>query len=219
VLGDDSPVDVMDTFPQGLTIVYATFEAQGLNAGDSYRTEWLYDGQVQTNLGNKYQWDASSSPKQWEDLYNKDGIPAGEWQVNLYLGDTLEESAKFEVTPVVAGQPGFGPVVFAPGIDSNGQAVNPLPANNPKLPAGAKNIYVFFSGINVPKGTQWTYQWFRDGNVLKTSQTWAWDFQPNDGIHFSLLDSDGAIDAGTYELKLLVGSRLAGIGTVYVPQS
>ena len=80
-------------------------------------------------------------------------------------------------------------------------------------------MYAFFSGIGVPKGTQWTYQWFRNGNVLKTSQIWAWDFGPDDGVHFSLLDQDGAVDPGTYELKLLIGSRLAGIGTVYVPQS
>jgi hypothetical protein len=219
VLDDNSPVDVMDSFPQGVTIVYATYEGQGLSAGDSYRTEWLFNGQVQTNLGNKYQWSDSSSPKQWEDLFNKDGIPAGEWQMNLYLGGTLQQSAKFEVTPVAAGQPGFGPIVFAPGIDSNSNAVNPLPANDPTLPAGAKNVYAFFSGIDVSKGTQWTYQWFHNGNVFKTSQIWSWDFQPNDGIHFSLLDQDGAINPGTYELKLFFGSSLAAIGTVYAPQS
>jgi hypothetical protein len=139
--------------------------------------------------------------------------------MNLYLNDTLQQSAKFEVAPLAAGQAGFGPIVFAPGIDSNNQAVNPLPADNPTMSAGAKNIYAFFSGIDVPKSTQWTYQWLLNGKVLNTSQTWSWDFQPNEGVHFSLLDQDGTVDPGTYELKLFVGIRLAAIGTVYVPQS
>ena len=108
VLNDETPVNALDTFPEGVTLVYGIFNGQGLKDGDAWRSEWLLDGVVEPELVKDHQWDAKAAGARgvwWLSLFNDQGIHTGEWQLDLYVGDQLLQSSAFTVEPYAAGEP------------------------------------------------------------------------------------------------------------------
>lgn len=216
VMSDDTPVDVRTTFPDGITRVYGAFDYKGLKDGQTYKSEWLLDGKVQPGLTGEMKWSGGSAGNWWASINNENGLTSGKYQLNLYLENQLQQSAQMTIEANPTGQPDFGPIVFAPDVDAKGNPVNPAPANNPTLPAGTKKIYAFFNAVNVPKGTQWTTQWFRNNKPESENQR-AWDSGLNDSYWVSFFYTEGsALAAGTYELKLTIGSRLVNLGVFMI---
>ncbi|MBI3362421.1 MAG: serine/threonine protein kinase [Chloroflexi bacterium] len=217
VLNDETPVDPLDTFPDGVTIVYAFFDYSQMGSGQAWRTEWLRDGQVQSDIGKQSDWTGGANGAWWVSLFNKDGIPTGQWQLKLYLDNQLQQSATFAVEPNPSKQPDFGPITFAPDKDANEKPLNPVSVSDPTFPAGTINVYAFFDGIDVPQGTDWTSQWFLNGTSQTDPKSHSWTFAPNENEWLSFGNKDGsALEAGTYELKLVIGSRLVNVGTFIV---
>jgi hypothetical protein len=176
----------------------------------------LLDGKIQSDLVGEDKWKGGSAGYWWTSINNKDGVETGKWQLNLYLDNKLQQSAQMTIEANPAGQPDFGPITFAPDVDSKDNPVNPVPANNPTLPAGTKKVYAFFNAVNVPKGTQWTTQWFRN-NKLESEKQRAWDAGLNDSYWVSYFNTDGSpLASGTYELKLTIGSRLVNLGVFMI---
>jgi hypothetical protein len=218
VLNDETAVDPLDTYPDGVTVVYAVYNYSGMQDGESWRTEWKHDGVAQPDLTQEKQWKGGESGSWWVSLLNPKGIKTGEWELDLYVGDNLQQTGKFTVEPNPAGKPDFGPITFAPDKDSQDKPVNALTPSNNTLPKGTALVYAFFDGLQVPKGTTWTSQWFHNGDSASDPKQHTWDFGPseNDWISFGSTDNS-PLESGTYELKLNIGSRLVNIGTYIMP--
>lgn len=216
VLNDSTAVDPLDTFPAGVTLVYAVFDYSGMQDGETWRTEWKRDGQVQSAVGHEAQWNGGDSGSWWVSVTNPKGIPTGEWELDLYLGSTLQQTAKMTVQPAV--QPDFGPITFSTDKDSQDQPVNALTADNPTLPAGTALVYAFFDGIAVPMGTTWTSHWYLNGQSVADPKDHTWNFSPtaNDWISFGTTDNS-PLASGTYELKLSIGSQVVNVATYIMP--
>jgi hypothetical protein len=154
----------------------------------------------------------------WLSVFNERGIHTGEWQLNLYVGDQLLQSGKFTVDAYAAGEPSFGPIVFAQDVSKDDKPVKPVEAADPTLPAGVSTVYAFFSGIGVPTGAEWTSQWFYNDAPVTDPKSHTWDFGPNeqDWINFKNTD-DSPLDAGIYELRLTINSKQVNLGTFIVP--
>jgi hypothetical protein len=221
VLNDEVPVDARTSFPEGVTLIYALFNGKGLQEGDAWRSEWLLDGEVQPKLSTDHTWDAKSAGARgawWLSVFNDQGIHAGEWQLNLYAGDQLVQSGKFTVEPYAAGEPSFGPIVFAQDVTKDDKPVQPVEVSDPTLPAGTTTVYAFFNGIGVPSNTEWTSQWFFNDSPATDPKSHTWNFGPNeqDWINFKNTD-DSPLDAGVYELKLTIGPKVVNQGTFIIP--
>jgi len=218
VLNDETAVDPLTTYPDGVTLVYAVFDYSGLQDGAAWRVEWKHDGQVQPDLTQKKQWKGGASGNWWVSIFNPDGIKTGDWELDLYLGDALQQTATATIEPNPSGQPDFGPVTFAPDKDAQDKPVNALSVSSPILPPKTSLVYAFFDGIDVPQGTTWTSQWFRNGDSITDPKTHTWSFGPsdNDWISFGSTDNTPLV-SGTYELKLNIGSRLVNLATYIMP--
>jgi hypothetical protein len=218
ILNDEKAIDPLETFPDGVTLIYASFDYSGMTDGETYRTEWKRDGQVQPDLVKESQWKGGESGTWWVSIYNDKGIHTGEWQLDLYIGDTLQQSNKLTVEPNPSGQPDFGPIVFATDKTDKDAPVNPLGADNPVLPDGTTTVYAFFDGIDVPKGTAWTSHWFHNGESASNPKDHSWDFGANENDWISFGTTDGTpLESGTYELKLTIGSTLVNVATYIMP--
>jgi hypothetical protein len=218
VLNDETPIDPLNTFPDGVTLVYAVFDYSGMTDGETYRTEWKLDGKAQPDLVHDSQWKGGSSGTWWVSVFSDKGIRTGEWQLNLYLGDKLQQSGKITVTPNPTGQPDFGPITFATDKDSKDKPVNPLSVDSPILPKDTTTVYAFFDGISVPKGTAWTSHWFHNGESASTPKDHSWDFGPNENDWISFGSTDNTpLTSGTYELQLSIGSTLVNVATYIMP--
>ncbi|MBI4789100.1 MAG: hypothetical protein HY782_18875 [Chloroflexi bacterium] len=218
VLDDTTPVSPRTTFPDGVTIVYAIFPFNGLRDGQLWRTEWLRDGQLQGNIGREKPWSGGAAGTWWVSIFNEDGISPGRWQLNTYLDNRLQQSAQFTIEANPQGKLDFGPIVFAPEVDANDQPVNPLPVDDPTFEKGATSIYAYFRAVNVPSGTEWTSQWFRNGQPDTQPKPHTWNFGPQEGTWLQLFqDGNAPLDPGVYELRVSVGGQVVTLGTCIVP--
>jgi hypothetical protein len=218
VLNDEKAVDPLDKFPDGVTLLYAVFNYSGMQDGETWRTEWKLDGEVQSDLVHESQWKGGESGSWWVSISNPQGIRTGEWELDLYIGDTLQQSGNLSVDPNPSGQADFGPITFAPDKTDKDAPLNALSIDNPVLPGGTTTVYAFFDGISVPKGTAWTSHWFRNGESASDPKTHSWDFGPNENDWISFGSTDNTpLQPGTYELKLSVGSTLVNVATYIMP--
>jgi S1-C subfamily serine protease len=94
VSDDDQPVDTGNAFV-GIKEVYAFFSVTGLRDGGSWRTRWLLDGEQV--LVEDQTWEGDDTPSTWVSLSHPDGLPAGEYTLELYAGSTLGQSGSFIV--------------------------------------------------------------------------------------------------------------------------
>ena len=215
---DNSPADPLDRFPNGVTLLFAAFSYSGMREGTRYQAEWLLNGKVQSELGVSESWTSAKKGNWWVSISNPKGILAGEYQLNLYLEDHLVQSAKTTVEAAPLGQPNFTPIVFAAEKDASDKPVNPAAMNSPKLPVGTKQIYAFFSGIAVPRGTLFATEWLFNGQTYVDKKTSTWEFLPEEDYYNFVFNKDGTpLSAGTYEIKVWVGTRLMKVAAVTIP--
>jgi hypothetical protein len=215
---DNSPTDLLDRFPPGSTLLYAAFTYSGMREGTKYRAEWLLNGKVQQDLAVSESWTAANSGNWWVNISNPKGILAGEYQLNLYIEEHPVQSAKTTVEGAPVGQPNFTPITFASEKDANDKPVNAAALNSPKLPLGTKQIYAFFTGISVPKATQFATEWLFNGRTYVEKKASVWNFLPDEDYYNYVYNKDGsALAAGTYEIKVWLGTRLAKVGAVTIP--
>lgn len=94
VTDDDQPVDTGNAFVE-VGEVYAFFSVTGLREGTAWRTRWLLDGQQV--LDEDQIWEEGDTPSTWVSLSHPDGLPTGEYTLELYVGSNLVQSETFIV--------------------------------------------------------------------------------------------------------------------------
>ncbi len=213
VINDKTPVDVLEVFPEGITLVYAVFDYKKVQPNTVFRTEWLVDGVVQEDATHEEPWKGNTSGTWWNSISRKGGLEAGDWQLNVYLDGKLQQSGKFKIGGTE--EPHFGAIVFAPE-QANDEPMNPASPNKPILPNGTTKVYAFIPGVGIPQGSQWSSQWFLDGAPLTDPKDRTWDFGSNQTNWISCCADEKPFQPGTYQLKLMIGKRLAGLGTFIV---
>ena len=217
MLNDETPIDARTSFPDGVTLLYAVFPYSGLKDGQTWKREWTRDGQAVPNLSRESTWSGGESGVWWTSINDEDGIPTGNWQYNLYLEGKLVQSAKFTVEKNPSGQPDFGPITFAPDKDANDNPLDAVDIDAPLLPSDTNQIYAFFDGIDVPKGTKYSSQWYRNGEVYGSVGNYTWDDVPDGTTWLRLYTTSGnPFTAGVYELRLSIGTRLVVLAVVTV---
>ncbi|MEX1018293.1 MAG: serine protease [Litorilinea sp.] len=92
------PIEPNDTFSD-LDKVFALFDYANMQDGTSWHTRWYLDG---THVLEQAQlWDGGPEGVYYVTLSHPDGLPAGDFRLELYLEDELVQSAEFTVN---AGQ-------------------------------------------------------------------------------------------------------------------
>lgn len=212
---NEDPIDSMDSFPGGVTLVYAIFSGIDIKDGQAWSDQWYYNGELQSNLSKSSTWDAKTAGPNsiwWLTIYNDQGIRSGDWELKLYIDGKLVQHGQMTVEDNV--QPDFGPITFAQNVDANDQPVDPVDVSDPAFSSGITTTYAFFNGINVPSGTTWSTEWDLNGSKLD-GKDHTWQFGPNeqDWISFG---GDTPLDPGVYELKLFIDGQVVNIGSFVV---
>jgi len=94
VTDDDQPVDTGNAFVD-VGEVYAFFSVTGLQDGAAWRTRWLLEGEQV--LDENQTWSGGDSESTWVSLSHPDGLPDGEYTLELYAGSKLSQRGKFVV--------------------------------------------------------------------------------------------------------------------------
>jgi hypothetical protein len=91
---DDQPLDAGNAFVE-VGEVYAFFSVTGLRDGGAWRTRWLLDGEEV--LREDQTWEGGDTPSTWVSLSHPDGLPVGEYTLELFAGSRLAQSGSFVV--------------------------------------------------------------------------------------------------------------------------
>ncbi|MFO7630973.1 MAG: trypsin-like peptidase domain-containing protein, partial [Caldilinea sp.] len=95
-VGDDTrPINAGNTFLDVDTI-YAIFAAENIAQGTPWRTRWLFEGEEV--LSEQDVWDADDVRSTWVSLTHPDGLPAGQFTLELYIDDRLAQRGSFTVS-------------------------------------------------------------------------------------------------------------------------
>lgn len=117
---NDAPVGVGTQFPSGTKEIYAFFDYQGMTDGLQWRQIWYVDGE--SGLDTSDTWEAGGQGNFWISINSRQGLPDGDYLLELYVGDRLAQQGEFTIgagsgtTP----QPGSqGITVIGTVVDAN----------------------------------------------------------------------------------------------------
>lgn len=94
VTDDARPLNAGNTFID-VDTVYATFAVNNMTKGTPWRTRWLYAGEEV--LSEEDVWEEDGVTATWVNLSHPDGLPAGEFTLELYIGERRVQRGSFTV--------------------------------------------------------------------------------------------------------------------------
>lgn len=94
VSADDEPLDTGNAFV-GVGAVYAFFSVSGLDEGAEWQTRWLLDGDEV--LVEEQSWEGGDAASTWVSLSHPDGLPVGEYTLELHVGGEMAQAGGFVV--------------------------------------------------------------------------------------------------------------------------
>jgi S1-C subfamily serine protease len=78
-----------------LTLIYAVFPVSDMRNGVSWRTVWSYEGR--SILEEEQVWSLGNIDSQWVSLSHPDGLPAGEFTLELFCGEERVQQGDFQI--------------------------------------------------------------------------------------------------------------------------
>ena len=97
---DGKPINAGNTFLDVKT-VYAVFPVDNVAKGTPWRTRWLFEGDEV--LSESDVWESDDIESSWVSLTHPDGLPEGDFTLELYIGDSLAQRGDFTIAQRSAG--------------------------------------------------------------------------------------------------------------------
>lgn len=76
--------------------VYGTFDSAGIHNGAQFKAVWAYEGQ--SVLEDESAWNLGDLERSWVSLTHKQGLPQGNYTLQLYLEGELQAEGAFKIT-------------------------------------------------------------------------------------------------------------------------
>ncbi len=201
-------------YPEGVANVYAVIPVLQAVEGAQWRYEWAVNGQVRPNLGSAG-WTLTLPGATWANVWESKGLETGEWEIRVLVGNQVVQKSSFVVE---ARQPNASFVTTIRFAEDN-QADKPVNAHRPidRFKTGVTKVWAFFDVNNLPKGTPWKWEWYRDGDKLTSvGGSKNWEADANEKDWWLNISDEDRLKSGTYELRIYIADRLAQVGTFVV---
>ncbi len=205
--------ETLAQFPEGTTQVYAVIQVARDFPGARWHGEWLVNGKPHADWVVKG-WDIEPGFA-WTRVWQANGLDAGEYELRLMADNQVVQKNSFVLFKRASNTSGFSTIRFAEGNQDD----KPVNVHRPIdfFQADTKKVWAFFDAVNLPKGTAWKWEWYRDHERLaQVGGIKTWDAAPNEKNWWLSLYDHEKLDTGTYTLKLFIGDTLAQIGTFVV---
>jgi hypothetical protein len=109
---------------------------------------------------------------------------------------TPSAGARLEITAIAAA------------ISADLMPVNP----GRRLPAGSTRVYIFIAHEDLRNGVSWSQALIYNGRVIRAStERWSWGDEDGQGYYY--FEAPAGWPAGSYEVQLYIGDRLAASQT------
>jgi len=187
--------------PAEVPQIDAEFEFENMVAEQAWTEVWYLDGAEVSR--NARIWEGATEGSQTVSATNVDGLPLGDYRLELYIGERL--AATGDITLAGSRSSRGTSAIFAnpetaSGITRDGE---PDGQTGSVQPVGIPSIYLFFDWDLLPTGTTWTYRWFLDGRLVASS-TQSWDAGGVGENYYVAIVSDDPLPEGSYAVEVLV---------------
>jgi tetratricopeptide (TPR) repeat protein len=92
---DSEPVEPSDSFSSGVTTIYAVFEHANFAPDMEFSFIWYIDGEEV--LGDGSIWDANPTGTSWVNIDHPNGLPAGEYKLQLLIDGEVLQTGSFVI--------------------------------------------------------------------------------------------------------------------------
>lgn len=191
--------------PAGLQRFDARFDFTGMLTDQAWTEVWILNGAEvfrETRL-----WNAGRDGQTRVSANNSEGLPLGNYRLELYIGERL--AATGDITLAGAAQGGDQSVAFsnlriASDITREGAPAGQIGDSGVGMPTGTRSLYAFFDWSLIPTGTDWTTRWYLDGRLI-ASQTKPWNAGGvGDDYWVSIAAEEGSLPEGEYAVEVLL---------------
>ncbi len=166
ITADERPTDPATILPSGIDTVYAFFDFSGMSDGATWSRFWYYEGEEVAS--REATWDGGSDGATWLSLGSDEPLAPGAYRLELYVEDVLLAAGNFTVAGNQS-QEAIGPILFAAGINDDGDPVNP----GETFPSGTEELHFFVEYNGMQDGLSFDERWLFDGEELLTvNVTW-----------------------------------------------
>jgi hypothetical protein len=206
--------------PTGAT-ASARFVFRNMQDGITWSAIWYLNGAEVNRTTNT--WDAGTSGTNITNIESADGVPPGQYRIELYIETRLSATSDF----IIAGaQQGALPQIvtnlhFTTAANDQ-EAVTAPPISNFSERVGA--LYALFDWQQIAAGTLWTLTWYVDREVF-FEYTLPWTGPSNGQNYLLRLSAPDGIPDGTYTLEIRLNNILisraeaqVGIGQLPIDQ-
>ena len=204
-----APVEPTTLIPAGTKQMYAFFDYDNLSNGDRWTRTWLVDGEPA--LTSTETWEEGRSGRYWMELTSQSGLQAGAYRLELYLGDELAARGDFWVTGGRGSSARFDPIVFAEGVDRQGQ---PQGAGR-YFHSGLAELYAFSDYSGMEDDLDVVINWYINGEkVVEAPLRWSGG---ESGTWYDYVYSNsGALPDGEYGVEIVVEGQTLQSGSATV---
>lgn len=100
---NDDPVGVGTSFESGITELYAFFDYEDMQDNWGWTRRWSIDGEVVLEIPDT--WDGGESGNYWISVYSDDGLPDGEYQLDLLVEGSVDQTGVCTIGDVSGPRP------------------------------------------------------------------------------------------------------------------
>lgn len=191
--------------PSGAT-ASARFVFRNMQDGVAWSAIWYLNGAEVNRTTNT--WDAGVSGTNITNIESSEGVPPGQYRIELYIETRLSATSDF----IIAGaQQGALPQVvtnvhFTTAANDQ-EALTTAPISN--FSDRINVLYALFDWQQIAAGTLWTLTWYVDREVF-FEQTLPWVGTSNGQNYLLRLSAPDGIPDGTYVLEIRLNNILLG---------
>ncbi len=218
----DEPINPGRLFPSDATRLYAFFDYANMTSGMEWTRTWLLNDEVAATT--TAQWNEGASGSTSMELTSDDGLPVGNWRLELSIQGQPAARADFTVTGQGASGPAFQPFVWSDDVDQNTGRPNSVGTS---FPSGSKAIYVFSDYQGMSDGLRAVSRVYLNGQmVVESPFEWSNEFYGGaTGVWWNAIHANGdALPDGEYTQELEIagqvvqrGSAVVGAGSASTP--
>jgi len=209
VTDDDQPTNPSYLLPSGISEAYAFFDYESMRDGLPWSRTWYYEGeQIASGSGT---WDEGTRGSTWVGLTADTPLDPGTYRLELFVEERLVAASDFTVAGTQA-QEAIGPIIFASGVDAQGNPVNP----STSFPSGLSELYFFCEYAGMQDGMSFDEKWLINGEELVTFNI-VWEMGASGTYYDSIYRTSGEpLLDGEYALELYVEGQLVQQGMAVV---
>jgi S1-C subfamily serine protease len=199
---EGEPIDEL----QNVNLLEACFENNWVEDGQDLTATWYLDGEAYYT--DEYVWDEAWNPQACATLYveEDEAVPfldPGAYHIELTVEGQTVTSDEVEVT-----LSSFVDSVSFRARDADRETIEPDAGN--VIAGEIETLYADIEFTGMAEGSIWEIEWYRDGELVVTSDPEAWGDEPDGSETARLRNPDREpLEPGEYEVVILVDGEEA----------